>query len=207
MGWRKAAMKTLDNAWLDAIGPILRFRTILADPPWRFRWNSAKGAPDNPRHLIYDTMCLEDICGLPVARLAAHNAHLYLWIPIPLIAEGLEVMKAWSFEYRTALVWIKTRQDGGVDGGGLGYYFRGAAEIILFGVRGKKRTTADGRTACNVLMAMGTGHSRKPDSAYDLIERCSPDPRVELFARRRRVGWTQWGDQLEPEEVAHATGT
>jgi len=96
-----------------------RFATILADPPWQFANRTGKMAPEHRRLSRYSTMSLQDIMELPVAQIALPAAHLYLWVPNALIAEGLEVMKRWGFTYKTNLVWYKVRKDGGPDGRGV----------------------------------------------------------------------------------------
>lgn len=185
--------KTAAEDLLDKIqGP---FTTIYADPPWRFQNRTGKMAPEHQRLLRYPTMTLEEILELPVNRLSASEAHLYLWIPNALIAEGLEVMKRWGFTYKTNLVWYKIRKDGGPDGRGVGFYFRNVTELILFGVRGSMRTLDPGRRQVNLVAQRKREHSRKPDEVYDLIEECSPGPYLELFARHPRNGWTQWGNE------------
>jgi N6-adenosine-specific RNA methylase IME4 len=171
------------------------FSTILADPPWRFQNRTGKMAPEHQRLLRYPTMSLEEIVELPVARVSAAQAHLYLWVPNALLAEGLEVMRRWGFEYKTNLVWYKIRKDGGPDGRGVGFYFRNVTELVLFGTRGQMRTLAPGRRQVNLLSSMKREHSRKPDEFYDLIESCSPGPYLELFARHKRPGWVQWGNE------------
>jgi N6-adenosine-specific RNA methylase IME4 len=113
-----------------------------------------------------------------------------------LLPDGLAVMKAWGFKYKSNIVWHKIRKDGGSDGRGVGFYFRNVTELILFGVRGKNARTLDpGRRQVNLLGTRKREHSRKPDEQYNLIEACSPGPFLELFARGRRAGWTTWGDQ------------
>jgi N6-adenosine-specific RNA methylase IME4 len=173
-----------------------RFATILADPPWRFVNQTGKVAPEHKRLSRYGTMTLEEIAALPVAEIAADKAHLYLWCPNALLPEGLAVMQAWGFSYKSNIVWHKIRKDGGPDGRGVGFYFRNVTELILFGVRGKNaRTLAPGRRQVNFLATRKREHSRKPDEQYELIEACSPGPYLELFARGTRKGWTTWGDQ------------
>ena len=173
------------------------FSTILADPPWRFQNRSGKMAPEHRRIARYRTMTLDEICSLPVAAHADDPSHLYLWVPNALLEEGLRVMKAWGFTYKTNVVWYKVRKDGGPDGRGVGFYFRNVTELLLFGVRGKMRTLQPGRTQVNLFSTRKREHSRKPDEALRLIEECSPGPYLELFAREKMTGWTQWGDQLE----------
>jgi N6-adenosine-specific RNA methylase IME4 len=180
--------------WNEAPG---LYATILADPPWQFRNRTGKMAPEHKRLLRYPTMKLPEIVGLPVAGLAAPRAHLYLWVPNALLEEGLRVLAAWGFTYKANLVWCKVRQDGGPDGRGVGFYFRNVTELVLFGVRGSMRTLPPGRRQVNFLATRKREHSRKPDEIYDLIESCSPGPYLELFARFRRPGWDQWGNELE----------
>ncbi|HUC62390.1 MAG TPA: MT-A70 family methyltransferase [Alphaproteobacteria bacterium] len=172
------------------------FGAILADPPWRFANRTGKMAPEHRRLSRYGTLEAAQIAALPVARLAAPIAHLYLWVPNALLPEGLRVMQAWGFEYKTNIVWHKLRKDGGSDGRGVGFYFRNVSELILFGIRGKNaRTLAPGRRQVNYMGSRKREHSRKPDEQYRIIEACSPGPFLELFARGARPGWTVWGNQ------------
>ena len=173
-----------------------KFKTILADPPWRFTNRTGKMAPEHRRLSRYDTMTLEEIQALPVSSLADSTAHLYLWVPNALLPEGLAVMKAWGFQYKSNVIWHKIRKDGGSDGRGVGFYFRNVTEIILFGVRGKNaRTLQPGRTQVNLLATRKREHSRKPDEQYPVIEACSPGPFLELFARGIRKNWATWGNE------------
>lgn len=175
-----------------------RFATILADPPWRFTNRTGKMAPEHRRLLRYGTMTSDEIAALPVSRVAANPAHIYLWVPNALLPEGLRVMQAWGFEYKTNIVWHKLRKDGGSDGRGVGFYFRNVTEILLFGIRGKNaRTLAPGRRQVNYIGTRKREHSRKPDEQYDLIEACSPGPYLELFARGTRNEWATWGHEAD----------
>lgn len=159
-------------------------------------------APEHRRLNRYGTMSLEDIKALPVSLIADEPAHLYLWVPNALLAEGMEVMEAWGFTYKTNLIWHKIRKDGGPDGRGVGFYFRNVTEIVLFGVRGKgARTLKPGRSQVNFLATQKREHSRKPDELYDIIEACSGSPYVELFARGKRPKWDAWGNQAEVYEI------
>jgi N6-adenosine-specific RNA methylase IME4 len=173
-----------------------RFGAILADPPWQFQNKTGKVAPEHRRLARYRTLSLEEIRALPVDAAAAEVAHLYLWVPNALLPEGLSVMQAWGFRYKSNLVWHKVRRDGGSDGRGVGFYFRNVTEIVLFGVRGRNaRTLQAGRRQVNLLATRKREHSRKPDELYPIIEACSPAPFLELFARGTRPGWTAWGNQ------------
>lgn len=191
---------------LDALGGE-PFGTVLADPPWRFMNRTGKVAPEHKRLSRYDTMDFKDIAALPVGDVMADKSHCYLWVPNALIAEGLQVLEAWGFVYKSMLVWAKRRKDGGPDGRGVGFYFRNTTEPILFGVRGSLRTLPPARSQVNILETRKREHSRKPDEQYPLIEACSPGPYLEMFARYPQEGWTAWGNEsdaeIEPRGKAH----
>lgn len=179
-----------------------RFSTVLADPPWRFQNRTGKMAPEHRRLSRYGTMTLQEIKALPVSEVAADPAHLYLWVPNALLPEGIEVLRAWGFEYKTNIVWHKIRKDGGSDGRGVGFYFRNVSELILFGVRGKHaRTLAPGRRQVNYICSRKREHSRKPDEIFPIVEACSPGPYLELFARGKRDNWTGWGNESDDYEI------
>ncbi len=174
-----------------------KYKTILVDPPWQFSNRTGKVAPEHRRLNRYSTLALEEIKKIPVALAAAESSHLYLWVPNALLKEGLQVMEAWGFNYKTNIVWHKVRKDGEPDGRGVGFYFRNTTELVLFGIRGKMRTLPPGRRQVNIVKSMKREHSRKPDELYSLIETCSPGPYLELFARGERAGWNAWGNQAD----------
>lgn len=188
-----SAAASLKAMGLPAIG------TVLADPPWRFQNRTGKVAPEHRRLSRYDTMSVQEICALPVDEITSPKAHLYLWVPNALIAEGLRVLEAWGFTYKANLVWAKRRKDGGPDGRGVGFYFRNVTELVLFGVKGNLRTLAPGRRQVNMVETRKREHSRKPDEIYDIIETCSIGPFLELFARYGRPGWHIWGNEAADE--------
>ena len=136
---------------------------------------------------------------LPVEQLAAPTAHLYLWCPNALLPDGLAVMEAWGFAYKSNIVWHKVRKDGGSDGRGVGFYFRNVTELLLFGVRGKNaRTLEPGRRQVNFMADPQARAFAQARRAVPIIEACSPGPYVELFARgNTRKSWTVWGDQAD----------
>lgn len=196
-------MTAADNLIASTRG---RFGTILADPPWQFQNRTGKMAPEHKRLARYETMALQDIKELPVHMFAAERSHLYLWVPNAMLEDGLAVMRAWGFQYKSNIVWHKIRKDGGSDGRGVGFYFRNVTELILFGVRGKAvRTLPPGRRQVNLIGTRKREHSRKPDELYRLVESCSWGPYLELFARTRRENWTVWGNQA-PEQNGSFTG-
>ena len=190
----RASLRAFAAAHLDGFG------TILLDPPWRFMNRTGKVAPEHRRLARYHTMSLAELQALPVGDLARPQSHIYLWCPNALLAEGLHLLTAWGFVYKTNLVWYKVRKDGGPDGRGVGFYFRNVTELVLFGVRGRLRTAAPGRRQTNVVVHRKREHSKKPPTLYQIVEDCSPGPHVELFARERRPGWHQWGDQVDSYE-------
>ena len=177
-----------------------KYKTVMADPPWRFTNRTGKIAPEHKRLSRYPTLDLEEICALPVAEHLDETAHCYLWVPNALLPDGLKVLQAWGFDYKSNIIWHKIRKDGGSDGRGVGFYFRNVTEVILFGIKGKNaRTLAPGRRQVNLFSTRKREHSRKPDEQYEIIESCSPGPYLELFGRGKRAGWTVWGNQAEDD--------
>jgi N6-adenosine-specific RNA methylase IME4 len=183
-----------------------KFSTVLADPPWRFQNRTGKMAPEHRRLSRYGTLDFQEIAALPVDQATASTAHLYLWVPNALLPQGIEIMAAWGFAYKSNIVWHKVRKDGGSDGRGVGFYFRNVTELVLFGIKGKNaRTLAPGRRQVNLVATQKREHSRKPDELYEIIEACSPGPYLELFARGRRKNWSGWGNQAEDYTISWDT--
>lgn len=161
------------------------FATILVDPPWPLQGGE--------KH--YRTMSLARITALPVGRLAARDAHLWLWTTNALLPKAYEVAEAWGFTVRSPLTWVKFRL-------GLGgrYQLRNATEQLLFCTRG--RAPLGSRSQPTWFNAPVTEHSRKPAEQFAIIERVSPGPYLELFARRRPESnqpWAVWGDQVDSD--------
>ncbi|MDD3654818.1 MAG: MT-A70 family methyltransferase [Desulfotomaculaceae bacterium] len=163
--------------------PAGRYRTLVADPPWRYADSNTRAAAE--KH--YGTMSTAEICGLPVGELAEEGAHLYLWATNAHLPEAFAVARAWGFAYKTLLTWVKPQM-------GLGHYFRGCTEHVLFCVRGSLPTRDNATRNC--FEAPRAEHSKKPEAFYQLVEKCSPGPYLELFARRRRPGWQAWGNEV-----------
>lgn len=161
----------------------VKFKTIYADPAWKYGKGFGYGAGE-----YYPLMKLEDIKSLDIP--AEDNAHLYLWTPNSLLPQALEVMKAWGFEYKTCITWAKHRSI-------FGYYFKGQTEQLLFGVRGK--LPPNDRKQTTLVNAKIRKHSQKPDEVYDVIEKVSPGPYLEMFARAKRENWFSWGNQIESD--------
>ena len=191
-------LKVKSTAAQDFVNEVKgKYKTILADPPWRFMNSTGKVAPEHKRLSRYSTLSLQEILDIPVNTIAEEQCHLYLWVPNALLAEGLETMKKWGFTYKTNIVWYKIRKDGGPDGRGVGFYFRNVTELVLFGIKGKIRTLQPGRSQVNIISSRKREHSRKPDELYNIIESCSPGPYLELFSRGKRDNWFVWGNQSE----------
>ena len=211
-------------AFTDSVGDIAQdllrlpanhFHTVLADPPWRFDNRTGKVAPEHRRLRRYRTMTLDEICALPVARRLAEPAHSISGCPNALLPDGLAVMEAWGFAYKSNIVWHKVRKDGGSDGRGVGFYFRNVTELMLFGVRGKNaRTLAPGRRQVNFIETRKREHSPQAGRAIRAdrgvlarrrFSSCSPAPtrRTGLFPCRQRP-WMRLGDEADDETVAAA---
>lgn len=163
--------------------PQNKFRTIYADPPWPFDDIATRGAAENH----YPTMSISDICYMPVSGLVDDNAHLYLWTTNSHLPDAFSVIKFWGFAYKTIITWVKPQI-------GLGHYFRNATEHLLFCVRGNLPMKQVGER--NWFEAPRQKHSQKPELFYELIEKCSPGPYIELFARQQREGWASWGNEV-----------
>ena len=169
--------------------PKGKYDIILADPPWNETGGGRlrRGAD---RH--YDLMKTKDIACLPVSEISADNAHLYLWVTNNFLHDGLHVMQAWGFDYKTAVTWVKDRF-------GLGQYFRGQPEHCLFGVRGMlPYKVVDGKRqqGVTVINAPRGEHSKKPEELRTMIEKVSDRDgykKIELFARNKVAGWDSWG--------------
>lgn len=171
----------------DNIPNIPKFRCIVADPPWSKNQGGNYGAVQH-----YNLMSLDRIKQMPVAELADDNSHLWLWVTNSNIDEGLEVIKAWGFTYRTMFHWIKPRM-------GLGTYLRNSSETLLFATRGKAPVKFKGQMNWGWLPVTAT-HSEKPREITSVIERVSEGPYLELFCRRRPASsekWYCWGDETE----------
>jgi N6-adenosine-specific RNA methylase IME4 len=165
----------------------VKYKTILADPPWKYGKGFGYGSGE-----YYPLMKLEDIKKLDINNIADENAHLYLWCPNSLVPQALEVMKSWGFEFKTVITWVKHRSI-------FGYYFKGQSEQLLFGVKGK--LPPQDRCQVTIIQGKVSNHSKKPEEQYLLIEKVSPQPRIELFARQKKEGWDVWGNEVESDIV------
>jgi N6-adenosine-specific RNA methylase IME4 len=193
--------------------PKNHFAAILADPPWRFQvWSgetpvkARKGRTTRTytaAKVHYETMSFEELCAMPVESIAADDSALFMWVTWPTLLEGIKMIEAWGFAYKTcAFNWMKAHatqinlfDDEIKPLMKMGYWTRASSEVCLLGTRGKpKRLNADVRQG---IIAPVRQHSRKPDGIHGRIERLVAGPYLELFARQQRDGWTTWGNQTE----------
>jgi N6-adenosine-specific RNA methylase IME4 len=188
---------------------VTRFRTIAADPPWPYdnkdgprataehrpnSWNTACTG-SAPR---YGSMSMDALKAMRVKEHADDPAHLYLWTTNSFMVEAHDLARAWGFVPKTILTWGKMKPDG-TPSMKAGYYYRGATEHVLFAVRGVLRLVGG---ACPTLhLSPRLPQSVKPDWFYRMVEDHSPGPYLELFARKTRLGWSSWGDQVPESEL------
>jgi N6-adenosine-specific RNA methylase IME4 len=176
----------------------MKYKTVYADPPWpEYGGGKLKRGADRhyPLMKVTDIIALGDDLG---PFLDPHGCHLYLWATNNYLPEALEVMKAWGFEYKTTITWMKDRF-------GIGQYFRGQSEHCLFGTRGSLpyNIRSDGKRGQGktAFVAPRSIHSRKPQEMREMIEVVSYAPRLELFAREEFAGWDKWGNQVRPDII------
>jgi N6-adenosine-specific RNA methylase IME4 len=163
----------------------MSYRTIVADPPWRYAAAATKA--DASKH--YSTLHVNDIMllGSQVQELAEDDAHLWLWTTNAFMEEGHKVVRAWGFRPLTILTWCKKQP-------GVGYYLRNNTEHCIFASRGKPIVPEEKAMASWYIWPRGA-HSAKPEAFLDLVEQVSPAPYLEMFSRRNRIGWHTWGDE------------
>ena len=186
---------------------IFGFRCIVADPPWQYgKWGTPTNRPNNAEttyDLPYPAMSIAEIKALPVAKLAADDCDIYLWVTQKYLPDAFSVMQAWGFRYCQTLAWCKAPR--GLGQGGL---FCPTTEFLLLGRKGrmpqgKRRVDS---TWWQVKRPHNS-HSTKPEFFQDMVETVSDGPRLELFARRARPGWTVWGNEVEANNSFTCKGT
>lgn len=175
-----------------------KYGVIYADPPWQFKSYSYKGLGRSAEN-HYPTMSLDDIKKLPIADIADEDCALFLWVTFPCLAEGIEVLKAWGFAYKTtAFVWVKQNRKSDSLFWGMGYWTRSNAEICLLGTKGRPKRVDAG--IHQVVISHIEEHSRKPSEVHERITRLMGDvPKIELFARRKTEGFDIWGNEVESD--------
>lgn len=178
-----------------------KYRTIVIDPPWMERGGGKIRRGADKHYSLLHTDQIISLLQQELADKLEDDAHMYMWTTNSFLRDGLRVMEALDFKYKTNIVWAKTKI-------GIGQYFRGQHELCLFGTRGKGFAVRTLRRDLSSLVGgkpiPATVHSRKPEQMYDLIEARSHGPYLEMFARSTRIGWDSWGDQL-PLEISNPT--
>jgi N6-adenosine-specific RNA methylase IME4 len=178
------------------------YRVILADPPWPYGFPNTRKVKNGKDGDDYQTMKIQDIANLPIQELAADDSVCIMWAIFPQLKGALQVMESWVFDFVTGYPWIKTYDPPAIDMfgkliytpvWGMGMWVRGCSELILIGKRGNAKPPD---TQWLGLIAERQAHSRKPESIYEYCE-SMPAPYLELFARRRREGWSVFGNQVE----------
>ena len=174
---------------------IGNYSIIYADPPWQYQRSKVQGAAENH----YPTMGIDEIRALPVAELAEKDCALFLWVTIPCLLEGLSVLQAWGFQYKTiAFVWIKQNKKADSLFWGMGYWTRSNAEFCILATRGSPKRQSAG--VHQVIVSHIEEHSKKPQEARERIVQLMGDvPRIELFARQKTPGWDVWGNEVESD--------
>lgn len=172
---------------MDMPLPAGTFRTLVIDPPWPVDKSVRVATPEQGSHLDYPTMALEEIEALPIEEHAANDAHLYLWVTQRFLPAGLELVDRWGFKYHCLLTWLKP-------GGFAPFSWTFNTEHVVFAYRGRFELRELGLSIG--FQAPRGAHSEKPDAFYDLVERASFEPWLDMFARRGRTNWTVWGDEM-----------
>ena len=166
-----------------------KYQVIYADPPWSYKNKKTGGSMVSGSMAKYSTMSLQDICNLSIQDIADKNSVLFLWVTVPLIEEGFEVLNAWGFKYKTMITWRKIMSLG------MGYWYRGQTEHLLLGVKGKVKAFRIQKP--NFIQCKVGKHSQKPQEFRELIEMTGLNPKIELFAREKTEGWDVWGNEVE----------
>lgn len=192
ISWNKIKTKYLPAPKEQKIPlPKGKYGVIYADPPWPYpkRYDAQNLYGAVCHH--YDTMPLKEICNLPVKDLVADNAALFLWVATHFLEDSFKVFRGWGFRYKSNIVWIKERRRSGI-----GWYVRGDHELLLIATKGSY-LPKNQQLVSSVIKTPIREHSRKPDEAYEIIEKLYPnDKYIELFARSKRKNWASWGDEI-----------
>lgn len=184
---RRTDGDSMSQAPLSSDGRV--YKTIYADPPWPMKWNAS--ASIGKKHIDYPTMPISEICELPVYLLADQNCTLFMWTTNAFLPEALGVLRHWKFAYKLLFTWCKNN--------GMGGHPRNATEHMVIATRGEPESDRHAAATLNWLEHPRIGHSVKPEAFREIIERISPAPRLELFARRRVPGWDAWGNEVSSD--------
>lgn len=181
---------------VDIFDTTNKYNILYADPAWTFKTYSAKGKEKKSAELHYPCMAKEDIQALPIPKICANDCILFIWVTFPCLEEGLELIKAWGFTYKTCgFTWVKRNRKCDSWFWGLGYWTRSNSEICLLATKGHpKRKSKSVHSVCDARIME---HSKKPDEIRDrIVALCGDLPRIELFARQATEGWDYWGNEV-----------
>lgn len=168
----------------------MKYKTIVADPPWQYRNKRTGGSMKSGSAQKYETMSTEEICNLEIIKeISDKDCVLFLWATIPMLPDAFRVLKAWGFNYKTAIIWRKIMSLG------MGFWFRGQCEVCLMGIKGKIKAFRCQKS--NFIQSKVRKHSQKPEEFFELIESIILYPAIELFARQKRKNWDTWGNEIK----------
>ncbi len=171
--------------------PDGKFSTIVIDPPWSYSNKSGRhGDSANADYIQNRTMTLDEVALFNIERWVAEECHLYMWVTDAYLGHAYTITEAWGFKAKASLIWVKDRF-------GMGNYYRHQHEVCIFASRGTMRLKR--MNASTVFKAPITKHSEKPEEFYRMVESCSPGPYIDVFARKKRPGWSVFGDQVRPD--------
>ena len=179
---------------IDIINTDKKYDIIYADPPWTYKDKSKSHGGGAESH--YKTMNINDICSLPIQNITTDNCILFLWVTMPMLEEGLQVIKSWGFTYKTVgFTWVKQNKKSDSLFMGMGRWTRANAEICLIATKGKPKRVNAG--VHSIIISHLEGHSKKPDEVRErIIDLMGDIPRIELFARQEATGWDCWGNEI-----------
>ena len=180
----------------------MKYQIIYADPPWKYYvWSEDKKQAQGRASVHYETMLLEDICKLPISKIADKDCKLFIWATPPALKEALQTMEAWGFEYKTiAFTWVKTNRKNFAPFFGIGHWTASNAELVLAGIKKGGRLKRKSKSVSQVILYPLEKHSQKPYVVRDkIVELLGDIPRIELFAREKTKGWDVWGNEVESD--------
>jgi len=171
----------------------------VIDPPWPVDFVKRKCRP-NQKSMPYELMSYEEILNFPIDDFSDKDSYLFLWTTQKFLPKAFQILEKWNFKYHCLLTWDKN--DGMVMFG-----FRRQTEFILFAHRGKLSFFKKGKPIPTIFYEKLKRNSQKPDSFYRMLVRAYPEPRVDIFARRKHEGFDVWGNdrELETESLERFT--
>ena len=178
--------------------PDKKYKTVVIDPPWDLTpvFTSSFGMTNFKfkDSLPYETISEEDLKNFPIDKFAEEECQLFLWATHSTLPQALELVKYWGFKYHCLLTWDKTK---GICLCGINR----RTEFVIYAYRGKQNLKQMGVSLPTYFREVSTVHSRKPRSFYHLLVKSTPEPRIDIFARKCYYGFDTWGDQVEEVQI------